>query len=132
MSHSVNITIRDIKRIVSDVTLIPVEWLEAHTKRRNIARPRMIAMKLARDNTSNSFPVIGEAFGGRDHTTVINACRRVNELSASDPDFDEIYRECVEGVNKFKLAVDVRTMPLKQLAQYRSVFIRHGSLGVRA
>jgi len=51
---------------------------------RTIARPRQVAMWLSRELTSHSLPEIGEAFGGRDHTTVLHACRTVNDLRGKD------------------------------------------------
>ena len=63
---------------------------------RNIARPRQIAMALAKELTQLSLPDIGEAFGGRDHTTVLHACRKVAALKASNHeitrDFDSLLR----------------------------------------
>ncbi|MDQ3260104.1 MAG: chromosomal replication initiator protein DnaA, partial [Pseudomonadota bacterium] len=57
-----------------------------YSKKRNraIARPRQVAMSLAKEFTQLSLPDIGEAFGGRDHTTVLHACRKVEELKGSD------------------------------------------------
>jgi len=53
---------------------------------RTIARPRQVAMALAKELTSLSLPDIGDAFGGRDHTTVLHACRKITELRASSTD----------------------------------------------
>ena len=58
---------------------------------RSITRPRQIAMALAKELTSHSLPEIGEAFGGRDHTTVLHACRKINELKESDGRIGEDY-----------------------------------------
>ena len=62
-------------------------------KRRNrqIARPRQLAMALAKELTSLSLPEIGDAFGGRDHTTVLHACRKIAELRQQDPRVSEDY-----------------------------------------
>ena len=54
-------------------------------------RPRQVAMSLSKEITNHSLPEIGEAFGGRDHTTVLHACKKVKELRESDPDMDEDY-----------------------------------------
>jgi chromosomal replication initiator protein len=61
-----------------------------HSKKRNrnIARPRQIAMYLARELTQTSLPDIGASFGGRDHTTVLHACRKVAELRDKHPDIN--------------------------------------------
>ena len=66
---------------------------DLHSKRRNrqITRPRQIAMALAKELTTLSLPDIGDAFGGRDHTTVIHACRKVEELLQSDLKTKEDY-----------------------------------------
>lgn len=61
-------------------------WL-GRCRRRKIARPRQIAMFLARELTPGSLPDIGYRFGGRDHTTVIHACRRIEALQAERPTF---------------------------------------------
>lgn len=52
---------------------------------RNFSRPRQVAMALARELTNHSFPEIGEAFGGRHHTTVMHACNEIEELRKNDP-----------------------------------------------
>lgn len=64
----------------------PSEWLSPMRPVR-IARPRQVAMYLARELTTNSLPDIGQRFGGRDHTTVLHAQRRIKELSDEDPKF---------------------------------------------
>jgi len=58
---------------------------------RSLARPRQVAMALAKELTSMSLPDIGEAFGGRDHTTVLHACRKIQELSETDADVARDY-----------------------------------------
>ena len=58
---------------------------------RSIARPRQIAMSLAKELTNRSLPEIGEAFGGKDHTTVLHACRKIKELKAEQQDINEDY-----------------------------------------
>ena len=66
--------------------------LSSKRRNRSIARPRQIAMALAKELTSHSLPEIGEAFGGRDHTTVLHACRKVTELKEHDNVISEDYR----------------------------------------
>ena len=66
---------------------------DLHSKRRNrqITRPRQMAMALAKELTSMSLPEIGDAFGGRDHTTVLHACRKIEELRESSREIMEDY-----------------------------------------
>lgn len=64
------------------------------SKRRNrsVTRPRQVAMALAKELTSHSLPEIGDAFGGRDHTTVIHACRKIKELLQENGDIAEDFK----------------------------------------
>ena len=78
------VTINNIQKTVAEYYKIRVADLHAKTRTRQIARPRQIAMALAKELTSHSLPEIGDAFGGRDHTTVIHACRKVAELVGQD------------------------------------------------
>lgn len=78
------VTINNIQKTVAEYYKIRVADLHAKTRTRQIARPRQIAMALAKELTSHSLPEIGDAFGGRDHTTVIHACRKVAELIGQD------------------------------------------------
>jgi chromosomal replication initiator protein len=71
---------------VADYFKIKVSEMYSKKRVRSLARPRQIAMALAKDLTSMSLPEIGEAFGGRDHTTVLHACRKVQELVENDQD----------------------------------------------
>jgi chromosomal replication initiator protein len=71
------ISIENIQKTVADFYSIRVSDFKSKRRTRQIARPRQIAMSLAKELTSLSLPVIGEAFGGRDHTTVIHACKKV-------------------------------------------------------
>ena len=59
---------------------------------RSIARPRQVAMALSKELTNHSLPEIGELFGGRDHTTVLHACRKIKELQESSADVREDYK----------------------------------------
>lgn len=85
------VNIDNIQRTVAEYFKLKVSDLSAETRKQNITRPRQVAMALARELTSHSYPEIGHAFGGRDHTTVINACKRVAELRESSIKFDEDY-----------------------------------------
>lgn len=85
-------SIDNIQRVVSEFFRIPLKELIGPKRTRIYARPRQIAMGLARELTSDSFPDIGDAFGGRDHSTVMHACDKVRELCQSDPAFNEDYQ----------------------------------------
>ena len=85
------VTIENIQKTVAEYFKIRVSDLHSKRRNRSIARPRQIAMSLAKELTSHSLPEIGEAFGGRDHTTVLHACRKVVELRDSDTRVDEDY-----------------------------------------
>lgn len=77
------ITIENIQRTVAEYYKIKVSDLLAKRRSRSIARPRQMAMALAKELTNHSLPEIGDAFDGRDHTTVLHACRKVKELLAT-------------------------------------------------
>lgn len=85
------ISIENIQKTVADFYSIRVSDFKSKRRTRQIARPRQIAMSLAKELTSLSLPVIGEAFGGRDHTTVIHACKKVFELTKTDSRINEEY-----------------------------------------
>ncbi|CAM9980986.1 unnamed protein product [Chrysoparadoxa australica] len=81
-SHQV--TIENIQKTVADYYKIKVSDMHSKKRARNIARPRQIAMCLARELTNHSFPEIGEAFGNRHHTTVMHACEEIEHLRHND------------------------------------------------
>ena len=86
------VTIENIQRVVAEhYKLKPSDMLSAK-RNRSVARPRQVAMALAKELTRHSLPEIGHAFGGRDHTTVLHATRKVKDLCASDPGIEEDYR----------------------------------------
>ena len=78
------ITVENIQKTVADYFKIKVADLYSKKRTRQIARPRQVAMWLAKNLTSQSYPSIGEAFGGRDHTTVLHAVRTIESLKAKD------------------------------------------------
>ena len=78
------ITVENIQKTVADYFKIKVADLYSKKRTRQIARPRQVAMWLAKQLTSQSYPAIGEAFGGRDHTTVLHAVRTIESLRAKD------------------------------------------------
>jgi chromosomal replication initiator protein len=85
------VNIDNIQKTVAEYFKIRVADLSSKNRKQSITRPRQIAMCLARELTSHSFPEIGDAFGGRDHTTVMNACKRIAELKESDNQIVEDY-----------------------------------------
>jgi chromosomal replication initiator protein len=74
------VTIDNIQKMVAEYYKIRIADLLSKKRSRSIARPRQMAMSLCKELTNHSLPEIGDAFGGRDHTTVIHACRKINEL----------------------------------------------------
>ncbi len=85
------VTIENIQRTVADYCKIRYSDLLSKRRSRSVARPRQVAMALAKELTSHSLPEIGEAFGGRDHTTVLHACRKIQELRKTDVRTNEDY-----------------------------------------
>ncbi|MEL0063180.1 MAG: chromosomal replication initiator protein DnaA [Gammaproteobacteria bacterium] len=85
------IGIENIQKTVADYYKIRVGDLHSKKRTRSIARPRQLAMALAKELTNHSLPEIGDAFGGRDHTTVLHACRKIEELRESSRDIREDY-----------------------------------------
>lgn len=85
------VTIENIQRTVAEYYKIKVADLLSKRRNRSIARPRQTAMALAKELTNHSLPEIGDAFSGRDHTTVLHACRMISELRQSDTDIEEDY-----------------------------------------
>ena len=85
------VTIENIQKMVAEYYKIRVADLLSKRRNRSITRPRQLAMALAKELTNHSLPEIGDAFGGRDHTTVLHACRKVEELREQDPRLNEDY-----------------------------------------
>lgn len=85
------ITINNIQKVVAEYYKIRISDLHSKSRSRQVARPRQVAMALAKELTAHSLPEIGEAFGGRDHTTVLHACRKVSELKSKDLRINEDY-----------------------------------------
>lgn len=86
------VTVENIQKTVAEYYRLKVADLLAKKRNRSVARPRQVAMALAKELTSHSLPEIGDSFGGRDHTTVLHACRKVEALKASDADVEEDYK----------------------------------------
>lgn len=86
------VTVDNIQKTVAEYYKVKVADLLSKRRSRSIARPRQMAMALAKELTSHSLPEIGDYFSGRDHTTVIHACRKVKELVVEQNDFAEDYK----------------------------------------
>ncbi|WP_353110972.1 chromosomal replication initiator protein DnaA [Salinisphaera dokdonensis] len=85
------VTLENIQRTVAEYYKMRLADLLGKKRTRSVARPRQIAMALAKELTNHSLPEIGQAFGGRDHTTVLHACRKIKELRETDARVDEDY-----------------------------------------
>jgi chromosomal replication initiator protein len=90
------VSIDNIQRTVADYYKIKVSEMYSKKRSRNVARPRQIAMALAKELTQLSLPDIGDAFGGRDHTTVLHACRKVAELKSGSPDISRDFEALLQ------------------------------------
>ncbi len=86
------VSIENIQKVVAEYFNIKISDLLSKRRNRSIARPRQVAMALAKELTSHSLPEVGDAFGGRDHTTVLHACRKIDSLKGSSPDVSEDYK----------------------------------------
>ena len=82
-------SIEDIQRKIADFYKLDPREFQSQQRSRRVARPRQVAMFLAREITMRSLPEIGRRFGGRDHTTVLHACRRIAALCEEDPTFKQ-------------------------------------------
>lgn len=85
------VTVENIQKTVADYYKVRLGDLLSKRRNRSVARPRQIAMALSKELTSHSLPEIGDAFGGRDHTTVLHACKRIKELRGSEQRVSEDY-----------------------------------------
>jgi len=86
------VSLDNIQRTVAEYYKIKLSDLLSKRRSRSVARPRQLAMALAKELTNHSLPEIGEAFGGRDHTTVLHACKKIKELRESDSDIREDHK----------------------------------------
>ncbi|HIG36566.1 MAG TPA: chromosomal replication initiator protein DnaA [Oceanospirillaceae bacterium] len=90
------VSIDNIQKTVASYYKIKIADILSKRRSRSVARPRQVAMALAKELTNHSLPEIGDAFGGRDHTTVLHACRKIKELRETDrdihDDYDNLYR----------------------------------------
>ena len=92
------VSLDNIKRKVAEYYKIKVADLMSKRRNRSVARPRQVAMALAKELTQHSLPEIGDAFGGRDHTTVLHACRKIKELRDLSSDISEDYQNLLRSL----------------------------------
>lgn len=97
--HQKLVTLENIQKTVADYFKIRTTDLLSKKRTRSIVRPRQIAMALAKELTNHSLPEIGEAFGGRDHTTVLHACRKMDELIETDNRIAEDHRNLFRSLS---------------------------------
>jgi chromosomal replication initiator protein len=93
------ITLENIQKTIAEYYKIRVSDLLSKRRSRSVARPRQIAMALAKELTNHSLPEIGDAFGGRDHTTVLHACRKISELKQIEKRVEEDYNNLANILN---------------------------------
>ena len=94
------VTVENIQKTVADYFKLRISDLISKRRSRSIVRPRQLAMALARELTNCSFPEIGEKFGNRDHTTVLHACRKVEELRKTENLFDTDYQNLLSQLRR--------------------------------
>lgn len=94
------ISIEYIQQIVAEHYGIKVGEMRAQKRTRSVAFPRQVAMYLTRELTDSSLPKVGEEFGGRDHTTVIHACDRINTEIQADPSFQATIRDLIDRIRQ--------------------------------
>jgi chromosomal replication initiator protein len=93
------VTIDNIQRSVAEYYKIRMADMLSKRRNRSIARPRQVAMTLSKELTNHSLPEIGDAFGGRDHTTVLHACKQINKLRHSSMDIQEDYNNLLRSLS---------------------------------
>jgi chromosomal replication initiator protein len=93
------VTIDNIQRTVAEYYRIRVSDLLSKRRSRSIARPRQVAMALSKELTNHSLPEIGDAFGGRDHTTVLHACRKIKSLRDESHEVKEDYQNLIRTLS---------------------------------
>jgi len=93
------VTIDNIQRTVAEYYRIRVSDLLSKRRSRSIARPRQVAMALSKELTNHSLPEIGDAFGGRDHTTVLHACRKIKSLRDESHEIKEDYQNLIRTLS---------------------------------
>jgi chromosomal replication initiator protein len=99
-NHAAAMTVAEIQQRTAEAFGISVDALLSSSRAGVVAWPRQIAMYLARELTSQSLPAIGHAFGGRNHTTVLHACKRTTQRIADDPEAFEVVRRLTEALGR--------------------------------
>lgn len=97
--HEKLVTIDNIQRTVAEYYKIKVADILSKRRSRSVARPRQMAMSLAKELTNHSLPEIGDSFGGRDHTTVLHACRKIEQLKDESHDIKEDYQNLIRTLS---------------------------------
>jgi chromosomal replication initiator protein len=92
------VSLDNIQRTAAEYYKIKVADLMSRRRSRSVARPRQMAMALAKELTNHSLPEIGDSFGGRDHTTVLHACRKIKELRETNADIREDYKNLLRSL----------------------------------
>jgi len=98
-SHDKMVSIENIQKTVASYYKIRVSDMHSKRRTRSVTRPRQLAMALCKELTNHSYPEIGDAFGGRDHTTILHACRKIEELKETDPRINEDYRNLLRTLS---------------------------------
>jgi len=98
-THNRILTIEKIQKTAADYYSIRPNEMVSPRRNRTVVRPRQMAMALAKDLTNHSLPEIGEAFGGRDHTTVIHACRKIKDLRQENTQVEQEYKDLTRILN---------------------------------
>lgn len=93
------VTVDNIQKTVADYYKIKVADILSKRRSRSVARPRQMAMALAKELTNHSLPEIGNGFGGRDHTTVLHACRKIEQLKEESHDIKEDYKNLIRTLS---------------------------------
>ncbi|CAJ0990712.1 chromosomal replication initiator protein DnaA [Pantoea sp. Nvir] len=93
------VTIDNIQKTVAEYYKIKVADLLSHRRSRSVARPRQMAMAMAKELTNHSLPEIGDAFGGRDHTTVLHACRKIEQLREESHNIKEDFSNLIRTLS---------------------------------
>lgn len=97
----VHVSLELIKKLAAEYYSIRIDDMTAKIRTKEIANARQVAMYLAREITGTSFPKIGEAFGGRDHTTVLHACEKIRAALKDDPEIETAIRSLSSSLKKF-------------------------------
>ena len=94
------ISIANIQKVVADYYGLQLREMLGKKRTRSLARPRQVAMALAKELTEHSLPEIGDAFDGRDHTTVLHACRQIRHLMESDGKLHEDWEKLIRKLSE--------------------------------